>query len=199
MARKIQQRAIETRQRILNSARQLFSEKGYSGATVDEIALRAKANKQRIYAYFGNKQQLFETVVLQLFQEVDLFAQTDMQDCQPRELSCRVLSGFFKVHSEHPEFWRLLTWINLDSSIHVERLIGARSHENAAIREVFERGVKDGVIKPMLFRDYLYALLAASWFYFSNRRTLPLTLSPDLYSENGRQMVIDDVAGLFTI
>ena len=74
MARKLQQRAIETRKRILTAARELFAERGYSGATVDEIALRAKANKQRIYAYFVNKQQLFETVVLQLFQEVDLFA-----------------------------------------------------------------------------------------------------------------------------
>ncbi|MGN0848271.1 MAG: TetR/AcrR family transcriptional regulator [Victivallaceae bacterium] len=199
MARKLQQRAIETRKRILTAARELFAERGYSGATVDEIALRAKANKQRIYAYFGNKQQLFETVVLQLFQEVDLFAQTDMQDCQPADLSHRVIAGFFKVHSEHPEFWRLLTWINLDEAIHVERLIGARSHENAAIREVFDRGIKEGVIKPMLFRDYLYTLLAASWFYFSNRRTLPLTLSPDLYSAGGRQLLIDEVAGLFNL
>ena len=53
MARKLQQRAIETRKRILTAARELFAERGYSGATVDEIALRAKANKQRIYAYFG--------------------------------------------------------------------------------------------------------------------------------------------------
>lgn len=47
MARKLQQRAIETRKRILTAARELFAERGYSGATVDEIALRAKANKQR--------------------------------------------------------------------------------------------------------------------------------------------------------
>ena len=55
----MQQRAVKTRQQILESAVRVFAEKGFSGATVDEIAEAAAVNKQRIYAYFGSKQGLF--------------------------------------------------------------------------------------------------------------------------------------------
>jgi len=199
MTRKIQQRAKDTQNRILNAARELFSERGYGRATMDEIAARAKANKQRIYAYFGTKQQLFEKVVLKLFEDVDLFSGADgMADCPPSELSERLLAGFMKVHAEHPEFWRLLAWVNLDGDVAVEKLVGARSHENASIREIFERGLASGEIRKMTFHTYLYALLAMSWFYFSNRRTLQRTLSPELYTAAGRAELISEAAALFS-
>ena len=197
MAKKIQQRAIDTRNRILVAARELFSERGYNGSAVDEIAARAKANKQRIYAYFGSKQQLFEAVLLTLFNEVNLFAHTDMDDCPPAELTGRVLHGFMKIHAQHPEFWRLLAWVNLDSGVQVARLLDARSHENTAIRGLFEQGVSSGVIREMEFLEYIYALLALSWFYYSNARTLPVTLSPKLYEEEYKERLIADMAKLF--
>ncbi len=195
--RKIQQRAKDTQRRILNAATKLFAANGYAGTTVDEIADEAKANKQRIYAYFSSKQKLFESVIMKLFQDVDLFSDERMRECPPEELSRRLIEGFMKVHLEHPEFWRLLAWINLDSSVRVENLVEARTHENAATREIFVRGLNAGVIRPMEFHHYLYTLLAMSWFYFSNQRTLAYTLSPELYDEAGRDQLVSEVAALF--
>ena len=40
-----------------------FTSHGIAGARIDRIAHAAGVNKERIYAYFGNKRQLFETVV----------------------------------------------------------------------------------------------------------------------------------------
>jgi len=134
---------------------------------------------------------------MKLFQDVDLFSGQTMKECPPEELSQRLLEGFMKVHMEHPEFWRLLTWINLDSSVQVENMVGARSHENAATREIFIRGLRAGVIRPMEFHNYLYTLLAVSWFYFSNHRTLPHTLSPELYGKGGREQLAAEAAALF--
>ena len=51
----MQLRAERTRRAILKSARKLFAAGGFAGTSVDAIALTAKANKQRIYAYFGSK------------------------------------------------------------------------------------------------------------------------------------------------
>jgi TetR/AcrR family transcriptional regulator len=51
------------RQAVLEAAVQEFADKGYSGARVDTIAARAKANKQLIYYYFGNKLGLYEAVL----------------------------------------------------------------------------------------------------------------------------------------
>ena len=43
----MQERAIETRNNILKSAITVFAEKGLNGATIDDIAEAAGANKQR--------------------------------------------------------------------------------------------------------------------------------------------------------
>ena len=48
-------KARDTRGNLIESATEVFVEKGFSGARVDEIARRAKANKAMIYYHFGSK------------------------------------------------------------------------------------------------------------------------------------------------
>mgnify|MGYP001411247336 CR=1 FL=1 len=52
----------QTRERIFRAAVEEFAEHGYEGARVARIAEVAGVNKERIYANFGNKEQLFEEV-----------------------------------------------------------------------------------------------------------------------------------------
>jgi AcrR family transcriptional regulator len=52
-----------TKARLLGAALTEFAEHGIAGARVDRIAEQAGANKRLIYVYYGNKEQLFETVV----------------------------------------------------------------------------------------------------------------------------------------
>ena len=51
--------AEATKARIFEAATAEFAAHGIAGARVDRIAQNAKANKQLIYAYFGDKQKLF--------------------------------------------------------------------------------------------------------------------------------------------
>src|SRR5262249_31690633 len=55
--------AGEVDERILNAARKIFVERGFEGASIDEIAEAARAGKPTIYARFGDKRALFTTVV----------------------------------------------------------------------------------------------------------------------------------------
>ncbi len=52
-----------TQEKILEAATQVFSEKGFCGARVDEIAARAKVNKAMLYYYFENKEKLLEELI----------------------------------------------------------------------------------------------------------------------------------------
>lgn len=56
--------AGEVENRILDAARDVFLESGLAGATVDQIAARARAGKPTIYARFPSKQVLFTAVVM---------------------------------------------------------------------------------------------------------------------------------------
>jgi TetR/AcrR family transcriptional regulator len=53
----------EVRQRILDAAAEVFAERGFGGAGVDEIARRAGVNKAMLYYHVGDKAALFGEVV----------------------------------------------------------------------------------------------------------------------------------------
>ncbi|OBF80049.1 TetR family transcriptional regulator [Mycobacterium sp. 852002-51163_SCH5372311] len=58
-------KADETRKRIVNAARQVFSEHGYDGATFQAIAVRADLTRPAINHYFSSKRVLYREVVNQ--------------------------------------------------------------------------------------------------------------------------------------
>ncbi len=51
--------AGEVEERILEAARKVFLERGFEGASIDEIAETARAGKPTIYSRYQNKQALF--------------------------------------------------------------------------------------------------------------------------------------------
>ena len=63
----MQQRALKTKGKILATAVRLFARDGFQGTRIDDLASTAKVNRQRIYAYFGNKEKLFEAAMLEVF------------------------------------------------------------------------------------------------------------------------------------
>ena len=63
MARKCKEDAEKTRQAVIESALDVFSEKGYAKATFDEIALRAGFTKGAVYWYFRNKADLVAALI----------------------------------------------------------------------------------------------------------------------------------------
>ncbi len=61
---------------IREAAAALFLERGYQGASLDEIAAAAKVSKQTIYTHFANKEELFADLVLGNAERVDEFVAT---------------------------------------------------------------------------------------------------------------------------
>ena len=55
--------AGQVEERILDAAREVFLERGFEGASIDEIAEAARSGKPTIYARFPNKQALFTAAV----------------------------------------------------------------------------------------------------------------------------------------
>lgn len=48
---------------LMEGARKVFMERGFEGASVDEIARAAGASKATLYSYFPDKRQLYEAVM----------------------------------------------------------------------------------------------------------------------------------------
>src|SRR3984893_538454 len=59
------ERAGEVEERILDAARKVFLERGFEGASIEEIAEAARSGKPTIYARFPVTEALFRAVVMQ--------------------------------------------------------------------------------------------------------------------------------------
>ena len=55
--------SAERREQLIEIARRLFAERGYDGASVEEIAARAEVSKPVVYEHFGGKEGLYAVVV----------------------------------------------------------------------------------------------------------------------------------------
>ena len=61
--RRTKEDAEQTRQAILESAMDIFYEKGYSKTTFDEIAKRINLTKGAVYWYFRNKPDIVAALI----------------------------------------------------------------------------------------------------------------------------------------
>jgi TetR/AcrR family transcriptional regulator len=67
----------ESKEQILSAAAEIFAEKGFEGARVDEIAHRANVNKALIYYYFRSKDELLLSLLREISDDVAVFLETD--------------------------------------------------------------------------------------------------------------------------
>src|SRR3989442_6072538 len=62
MPRVVPEYREEARTRILAAANQVFGEKGYRQATMDDVAKKLGVSKGALYLYFASKEELFEAI-----------------------------------------------------------------------------------------------------------------------------------------
>ncbi|QXH34857.1 TetR/AcrR family transcriptional regulator [Pseudomonas muyukensis] len=71
MVRRTRAEMEQTRATLLSTARQVFSEHGYVGTSMDDLTARAGLTRGALYHHFGDKQGLLVAVVAQIDDEVD--------------------------------------------------------------------------------------------------------------------------------
>lgn len=60
---KVRMTGAERRAQLLDVSRGIFAERGYEGATIEEIAARAGVSKPVVYEHFGGKEGIYAVVV----------------------------------------------------------------------------------------------------------------------------------------
>ena len=196
----MQERAKITKAKILETAIKVFSEMGFHGTRVDAVATGAGVNKQRIYAYYGSKADLFEAALERVFREVSLFSADTLKKAllEPEKLSAMLLADFMGLHDKNPYFWRMLAWANLNNDVSTDSLLGIRANQDRVIEKAFVSAQEKGYIKENIsFTAYLFNLMAISFFYHSNQKTLAKTFSSEIYTLAGREQLMKQLISLF--
>ena len=194
-----QERSRRTRDRILTAARKRFSRQGFRGTRVDDIARDARGNKERVYAYFGSKRDLFVLVLKEAFEEVARADESllDMPDQEIRHLQERLLRHYVDFHAKHPHFRRLLAWENLEGGKHTEALHHVREPSFHKLRKLYRKGQQLGHFPgDVTFEAWVLVIISVSNFYFANLQTMSRTLDMDLGDKTTRARLVDEMLRL---
>ncbi len=177
--------AEKTKASILKAARDEFCEEGFKGARVDAIADRAKANKRLLYHYFGNKEALYEAVLLDAYKEIRR-GERELRIGQydPVEAVDRIIRFTFRHFLANPWFPRLLSVENLQNARFVRKIRNVdeiRSPIVGELQEIVKRGHDLGIFRTDVDPMQLYiSIISLCYFYVSNMQTLSVVFGKDL-------------------
>lgn len=161
---------------ILAVATREFSEKGLSGARIDEIAGQTRASKRMIYYYFQDKETLYLHTLEAAYQKVRLQeAELDLDHLAPLEALSRLVRFTFCHHASNPDFIRLVMIENIHHGRFVaqsELIQSLNAGVIDVLTRVYARGVEDGCFREGLDPRELHWLISAlSFFNVSNQHT----------------------------
>jgi AcrR family transcriptional regulator len=176
-----------TKANILQVAETEFGEKGLAGARIDEIAAATNTSKRMIYYYFGSKEGLYLAVLEEAYRRVrDVEAELHLQDLEPEEALRRLVAFTFDHHLHHESYIRLVMSENIHRGEYLAqspRIQELNVPAIAAIKNLYERGVKTSIFRRGLNPIDIHASISAlSFFNVSNRHTFGLIFKLDMAS-----------------
>ena len=97
------------REKLLEAATEVFAERGYEGARVEQIADVAQVSPGLLYRHFEGKQELYEELLtLANRQLLEHLAQAAAPDLPTDQRVLRGLDAFFTFVEGHRNLWRLI-------------------------------------------------------------------------------------------
>ncbi|MBP2336228.1 AcrR family transcriptional regulator [Saccharothrix coeruleofusca] len=153
--------AQATRRRLLEAATAEFAAYGIAGARVDRISANAKVNKAQLYAYFGDKDGLFDAVFKQHAEAIVDTVPLDATDLPGYAVA------LYDACLTRPELARLATWARLERLPRGPLATGMDEQHARKLRAVSD-AQRDGHVDPSFDPADVLALVG----------TMALTWSP---------------------
>jgi len=151
----------QTREKILGAALEVFSSKGFHGATVDEVAERAGLGKGTVYRHFSSKRELFSELIRSKVAELEE-AVTGAID--PRADVLKIIETYLRVYFEffdrNRNLYKVLIQEQSDFGAEVKALyIGNILKKLPLLRRKILQAGKSGHLKPIDFHTVFYGVM----------------------------------------
>lgn len=155
-----------------------FSEKGYSGASINAIVERLGIAKGSIFQYFGDKKGLFFFVFDQSMGMVKDYLRTVRDETTQASvfdrLEATLMAGVFFL-KQHPVIYHLYTRMLVESDIPFRQdvLRSLREYSLEYLRSLLETAQARGELKPGLDLEQVSFMLDAVMDRFLQAQTVP--------------------------
>jgi AcrR family transcriptional regulator len=171
------------RQQIMVAAKKVFTDKGFSKATMDDIASEAELSPGTIYLYFKNKEELYASLSLRILQYLQIRVEhvLNTPDLEPEQKLDAMMDAMYDVYEFDPLV--IINMFHLQSSETLKNLspellseikeLSAKSVEGLAT--IFEEGIKKGVFvdkHPVALSDIFWALFSGVVLWMTSKRII---------------------------
>lgn len=177
-----------TKQKILKAAEAAFAEKGFYGARVDEITENAGVNKRMIYAYFGSKENLYITVLDNVYQRLATSEEELLsEESDPIDAVKRLIRHDFEFLAGNASFVKMVMWENLNEAKYMKQSDAVPIKRTAMkfLRKKLNEGMEQGIFRADL--DVEETILFINLFCFacfSNIHTMSHIMGVDFSGDN---------------
>ncbi|HZR40973.1 MAG TPA: TetR family transcriptional regulator [Ktedonobacteraceae bacterium] len=153
--RRTKEDAAITREQLLKAALHIFREKGYVETTLDDIAKEAGTTRGAVYWHFGNKAELFNTVIREQYIRMSKkLLDAQPKDGTPLQILRSIALMWMVVVEEDPEFRAMLEMLIAKTGLvpELEKGIQDKIQGTRAIiqyyADLIRQGIASGEIRP---------------------------------------------------
>jgi len=170
------------RDEIMKAAKQVFSQKGFNRATMEEIATEAELSPGTLYLYFKNKEELHTSLSINILEHLSEQVQNVVgQKITVEEKIERFRDVFIDVYEYDSNILINLfhlqsgeTLRNLSEDV-LKQLKKFSAEAHGAIADVIRQGIDDGIFiqeHPVALADVLWATYAGIVLWVDSKRLL---------------------------
>ncbi len=167
---------ITTEKKIKNAALHEFALYGLEGARIDRIARKAKINKAMIYYHFKSKEDLYESVLSEVYREIfPSITEKIPQDKGPEEKLDAIISYFIDLISGlDQDFIKMMLRELSSGGKYFKKLMlpSVIIPMMGLVQELFNDGIKQGTFKKIVPHLTFIQMLGSIVFTNAIRVTL---------------------------
>lgn len=154
----------ERREAILSAAKNIFAEKGFDAAVLDDIAEKAEFSKGAIYGYFKNKDDLFLSLIEEGLNGLsEIIKGVVEKSFSPIEKIKDLIQRVLVYLEENKDFFRIFTperggFTKKKHPEVLKRILPKHQKNIEMVSQVMKEGIRTGVLKKIEPTSLTFAL-----------------------------------------
>jgi AcrR family transcriptional regulator len=159
---------------IIDAARRMFFARGYTGATMDDIAEAAGLTKPTIYSYFKTKDELYYSITVPIIEKLKANQGAIQHKLETggyasgSDIIRDHFRGYLELYAQDPEAFLLFMLLQQTGIFHrikkniAEKINRQVKERYEAIRRIYSRAIEQKLLQPV----NVYHLVDTLWGTF---------------------------------
>jgi AcrR family transcriptional regulator len=158
---------------ILQVAEKLFAEKGFDGTSIRDIAKEAKINIAMVSYYFGSKEQLLESIILNRITDIKL--QLDiltLEDLDPLQKINKLIELYIDKINSNRCIYKIIHFEFSSSQrvINLQAFTDLKKGNLKSLETIIQDGQEKGIFRKDIVIPLLTTTILGTYFHFHLNR-----------------------------